>query len=215
MSSSAVAVLPSTSKFQPSNPTQRLILCGVCGVGRTGHNRHRPDHEFIGVSFAEDAARKLIQESSLYSSYQYCERADAHGQYAVFRPVDGTLHYCAANWEEAAAKLFPSPSEVPSDWKLLYQNPNNPALFSETPFTKGQKSNAVILPPADAYAVKVTGELFHKNEQKLKNRNGVISITQEVLQAYVAASYNAGFAASIDAAYAEAFADQNEEMEPR
>lgn len=98
-------------------------------------------------------------------------------------------------------------TEVP---KLLYLDPTNSAHYSEKPFAPGQPSTATATPmqPAQQFAAIIVSRLF----SGLKNPKSAVTVTADVMQGYIAAAYNAGYAAALDQEFADAIADLDPEI---
>lgn len=101
----------------------------------------------------------------------------------------------------------PNVTEVP---KPLYLDPTNSAHYSERPFAAGQPSSATVMPtqPAQRFATSIVRRLF----AGLKNPKSKVTISEDVLHGYIAAAYNAGYAAAVDQEFADAMADLDPEM---
>lgn len=98
-------------------------------------------------------------------------------------------------------------TEVP---KPLYCNPHNSAHFSVRPFAPGQSSSATVtaMQPAQQFASSIVRRLF----AGLKNPKSAVTVSEDVMQGYIAAAYNAGYAAAVDQEFADVMADLDPEM---
>jgi hypothetical protein len=101
---------------------------------------------------------------------------------------------------------FPEPKPQPILERPLYLDPECPFHYAETPFVEGQRSTAAVLQPAQSFAAGITRRLYAKVEDPQKG----ILICEDVLRGYLAAGYNAGYAAAID----QEFADVLDESDP-
>jgi hypothetical protein len=72
-------------------------------------------------------------------------------------------------------------------------------------------STAHVLQPAQQFAEGLTGRLY----ANVKNPHKGLPICEDVLRGYLAAAYNAGYAAALDQEFAEALADSGPELGTR
>lgn len=99
----------------------------------------------------------------------------------------------------------------PTSDRPLFQDPNCPAHFTETPFVEGQASTARVQPPAETFAAGLMKRLYANVHEPDKG----ILFAEDVLAAYFAACYNAGYAAALDQEFAEAVAEMDPELGTR
>lgn len=107
---------------------------------------------------------------------------------------------------------FPTPQAQPQPSRRpLFLDPDCPFHYSERPFAPGQMSTAHVLRPAQEFAEGMTGRLY----ANVKNPHKGLPICEDVLRGYLAAAFNAGYAAALDQEFADVFAESDPELGTR
>lgn len=106
---------------------------------------------------------------------------------------------------------FPATPTQPVSERPLYLDPRCAFHYSEAPFLPNQVSTAHVLQPAQHFAACMTSRLYANT----KNPHKGIPICEDVLRGYIAAAFNAGFAAALDQEFAEALAENDPELGTR